>query len=119
LNEPGIEQFLRNSVHNVDNLADREEEKVQRVLSPCERVERFLDYLSAEEEMERAKCRLDEDDHPMADPIMDDIWREYKQEKEWIMRRLAENRERFQDDAPFVYDASEARSVGLDEDDDG
>jgi hypothetical protein len=52
----------------------------------------------------------------MADPVMPYIQNEFRSEKEWIQKRLAENRERFEDDVPFVFDKAEARSFGLDED---
>ena len=52
----------------------------------------------------------------MADPVMPYIQGEFQREKGWIQKRLAENRERFEDDVPFVFDKEEARSFGLDDD---
>lgn len=47
-----VEEELRRSVSRVDNLADREAEKIQRMSERFERVDRFLRYLDKQEERE-------------------------------------------------------------------
>jgi hypothetical protein len=115
--DPDVEKRLRESVYQVNNMRDREEEKVQRVNARFERVEVFLDYLIAQELAERRQFGLDTFKHPMSQPVMPYIRDEYVQEKGWIQRRLTQNRERYEDDVPFKYDADEARSFGLDDED--
>ena len=82
----------------------------------CERVDVFINYLIAEEKIEELEFALSSLGHPMADPVMPYIRDNFQREKEWILKRLTENRERFEDDVPFVYDKEEARSFGLDDD---
>ena len=115
-NDVDTEKYLRDSVYQVNNMSDREEEKVHRVNARFLRVERFLDYLIAQENNERKEFGLDGYDHPMADSVMPYIKGEYIDEKGWIRRRLSENRERFEDDAPFKYNTDEARGFGLQDD---
>ena len=114
--DPDVEKRLRESVYQVNNMRDREEEKVHRVNARFERVESFLDYLIAQESAERRAFGLDTFDHPMAVAVMPLIRDEYVQEKGWINRRLAENRERYEDDSPFKYNREEARGFGLEDD---
>jgi hypothetical protein len=116
LDDPDVERYLRDSVYRVDNMSDREDEKIRRVNTRCERVDRFIAYLTSQETAERKRFGLNGFQHPMADPVMPYIQNEFRSEKEWIQKRLAENRERFEDDVPFVFDKAEARSFGLDED---
>jgi hypothetical protein len=118
LDDPDIERYFRDSVYKVDNLSDREDLKIQRINARCERVDRFIDYLVTQETAERKEFALNTYSHPLADPIMPFIRGEYQGEKQWIQRRLAENRERFEDDVPFNYDKDEARGFGLEDDED-
>jgi hypothetical protein len=53
LDDTEVEGNLRQSVFEVDNLSDRDEEKIRRVNKRFERVERFLAYLNDEEDSER------------------------------------------------------------------
>jgi hypothetical protein len=116
LDDPDVEKYLRDSVYHVDNLSDREDEKIARVNARCERVERFLTYLIAQEANERWRFDLKSHNHPMADQVMFYIRDEFRLEKDRIQMRLAENRERFEDDLPQTIDRDEARSFGLDDD---
>ena len=117
LDDPDVEKYLRDSVYKVDNLSDREDEKIARVRARCERVDVFIDYLIAQEKFERLEFALTDLEHPMADPVMLDIRDNFQREKEWILKRLTENREKFEDDVPFAYDNEEGRSFGLEDDD--
>jgi hypothetical protein len=117
LNDADVEAQLRQSVYEVNNLADREDEKILRVNVRFRRVELFLSYLQKEEDRERREYSLDKYDHPMSCRILPEIAAQFAAEKAWISRRLAENRERYEDDGPFRYDRDEARILGLDDDD--
>lgn len=54
LNDENVERVLRESVFLVDNLVDREEEKLERVRARFRRVEAFLAYLRTEEDADEA-----------------------------------------------------------------
>ena len=105
LNDPSLEKQLRQSVYDVNNLPDEEDQKLERVRSRFKRVELFLDYLVKEEAAERAEFGLDRIDSPLAKPIMKDIKASFESEREWIDRRLRENRERYKEE--YVVDGYE------------
>jgi rhamnose utilization protein RhaD (predicted bifunctional aldolase and dehydrogenase) len=98
LNDRSVEWYLRDSVHHVDNLADREEEKLQRMSIRFERVARFLDYLQKEEVQEIKTYGLQDRDSVIADQIVPVIKSAHEQERLRIERRLRENRERYAED---------------------
>ena len=50
IDDPGVEEELRGSVFRVDNLADREIEKINRMAERFKRVGRFLEYLGEQED---------------------------------------------------------------------
>jgi hypothetical protein len=94
---------LKQSVYRVDNLGDREEDKIQRVETRFARVELFLDYLESEESAERLRFQLDPIQGIIAQRIVGPIREQYEKEREWIRRRIKENRERYSDDAIFEH----------------
>jgi len=104
LNDEGIEAYLRQSVFDVDNLSDREDVKLERVVTRFARVDRFLEYLKKEEERERVKYALDSDDAVFAKRIVQHIQNSFSQESAWIERRIIENREKYDDEAPYRSD---------------
>ena len=61
-------------------------------------MEKFLDYLQQEEEVERTEFGLAGIDSPIAEPIVAGIRRTFENERDWIDRRLRENRERFREE---------------------
>jgi len=66
---------------------------------------RFLDYLEAEETAERTEFNLRGLDSPIAHAVVPGIRGAFDQEKQWIERRLTENRERFREEyAEAKYD---------------
>ena len=57
IDDQGVENALRASVSKVDNLADREGEKIDRMTARFERVNRFLQYLEDQEDREHGGAR--------------------------------------------------------------
>jgi hypothetical protein len=94
LDDSAVEKELRTSVYKVNNLSDREEEKIARMDARFERVERFIDYLEKEEKAEIIKYGLAQLNSTIADGIVDQIRIAFYKQKEWISRRLRENREK-------------------------
>lgn len=93
-----VAEELKQSVYRVDNLYDREEDKVERVEERFKRVESFLDYLKREEDLERSHFQLDRVAGSLGQPITDAIREQYERERDWIRRRIVENRERDADE---------------------
>jgi hypothetical protein len=85
-------------VYQVDNLGDREEEKLTRMQVRFDRVAKFVDYLVREEESEAKEFDLSRRGGIWAEPFAPAIKEDIEQEIAWIERRLRENRERFGDD---------------------
>ena len=92
---------LKQSVYVVDNLYDPEEDKVERVEARFKRVGFFLDYLKSEENQERSHFQLSNDGGSLGQPIIDPIREQYERERDWIRRRIIENRERYADESIF------------------
>jgi hypothetical protein len=92
---------LKLSVAGVDNLSDHEDQKIARMEVRFERVATFLDYLRRQEEAERAQLGLDNMTGPIVERIVPDIVAAFEEQRQWIERRLRENRERYADD-PFM-----------------
>jgi hypothetical protein len=112
LSSEETEAFLRQSVFEVDNLQDREEEKMQRLAVRFARVEKFLDYLKKEEDFDRSEFNLDHASGVFAERIVPSIEASYRQDKAWIERRIRENRERYAEELPYQVDSTEALEVG-------
>ena len=98
LNDSILERALRDSVYRVDNLGDREEDKIARMETRFARVKRFLDYLSHEEDDERERFNLSTIDSVITEPFMPEFHSQFARDQEWIARRLRENRERYAED---------------------
>jgi hypothetical protein len=92
---------LRQSVRDVDNMADKDELKLARIRTRFARVEAFLAYMQDEEDYERRVFSLDKVQGAIGHPIVAEIIAQYQREKEWIELRLAENREHVEEPAPF------------------
>ena len=117
LNDGAVEYQLRQSVYAVNNLIDEGPDKLERVQARCDRVERFLEYLKAEEDRERAEFGLDRLNTPIATPIVPRIQSSFKSERDWILQRLSQNREKYREE--FSYTTfDDAMFVEEDEDND-
>jgi hypothetical protein len=110
-NNSDIAKQLKQSVYLVDNLYDREEDKIQRVETRFARVELFLGYLESEESAERDRFQLNPIDNIIAQRIVAPIREQYEKEREWIRTRIKENREKYSDDA--IFEHLEEESVEL------
>ncbi len=102
LNDPGVEEKLRELVGQVDNLSDREEQKLARVQVRFERVRTFVEYLRSEEEREFAEFDLGRRGGPWGALLIPQLSTSVEREIAWIDRRLKENRERFVDDLKYL-----------------
>jgi hypothetical protein len=98
LNDLSVENTLRSLVQQVDNLGDREEEKLSRMDVRFARVRAFLTYLQREEEKEAALFELSRSGGIWSEPFMPEIIKQAEREIEYIERRLKENRELFPED---------------------
>jgi hypothetical protein len=98
LNDEALMNELRDSVYRVDNLNDTEEDKLLRVNARFERVERFLGYLTNEEDRDAVAYGLDARDTPLSHRFVADIAVAFGKQRERIGRRIAENREKFIED---------------------
>lgn len=90
-----MEKALRDSVHRVDNLADREEGKLIRMQIRFDRVGKFLSYLEEEEGIENERFSLSGRNSVVTDAIVPGMRDEYEQQRSRIEQRLRENRERY------------------------
>ena len=111
-NSSQVAEDLKQSVYLVDNLYDREEDKVERVEARFNIVEVFLDYLKYEEDQERTCLQLDTAAGILGQPIIDLIREQYEREREWIRKRIKENRERYADET--IFETLEEDALKLD-----
>jgi hypothetical protein len=112
LNDLDVERSLRAHVDAVDNLTDRDEDKLARMEVRFMRVRRFLNYLKSEEEKEAAECDLARRGGVWAEPFLPGIVGQVEREIVWIDRRLKENRERFAEDIGFHAAEDETAILG-------
>jgi len=106
-NDRSLAQELKRSVYRVDNLYDREEEKIERVNARFERVDRFLSYLTNEENRERDTFYLEGKSDVIAQAIVPPILDQYEREKKYIAQRLRENREKYEEEITYGDDREE------------
>lgn len=106
-----VAEELLQAVGEVDNWGDKPEEKEQRLAVRFRRVETFLKYLTEEETRERATYRLEGRTGPVCEAIMPSIVKDFVEQKERILRRLQENRDREVEDVPF--DEKKAADYGV------
>jgi hypothetical protein len=119
LNDAAVERSLRTYVDQVDNLSDREDQKLERVQVRFSRVTEFLDYLQREEQREEKEFELAKRGGIWAEPFVPTIRTQVEQEIAWIDRRLKENRERLADDIRFEPYADEASVIDVEEEESG
>jgi hypothetical protein len=112
LNDGQLEKTLRQSVYDVNYLPDFDEKKIERTEARFERVETFIAYLEIEEKRERAQFQLDQNKSPIGEPIMSRIRTEFEEERNWIRKRIKENREKYKEEYAYrTYDNEEADFV--------
>jgi hypothetical protein len=111
INSSSVVQELKSQVEEVDNLSDREDEKLARMTVRFTRVRKFLDYLQREEEGEQTRFALRMRGGAWAEAFVVPIRRQIDTQIAWIERRLKENRERFIDDVKIE---SEGEDVSID-----
>ncbi len=107
LNDSRIEETLRGYVQEVDNLSDRDDQKIERLEVRSSRVRLFLKYMSTEEEREQKQFDLDQRGGIWAEPFIPAITKQIENELSWILRRLKENRERFAEDVQIITEKTD------------
>ena len=112
LNDSQVAEDLKQSVYLVDNLYDREEDKLERVEARFQRVEKLLDYLEYEEDREQSHFHFSTATGIFDQPIIGSIREQYQREREWIRRRITENRERYADES--IFESQEEDALQLD-----
>jgi hypothetical protein len=111
LNSETVEGNIRSMVEQVDNLSDREDQKLERMAIRFARVREFLDYLQREEETEQETFGLKTRGELWAEPFVPPIRKQIESEIEWIERRVKENRERFSDDVQIALEEREEEDL--------
>jgi hypothetical protein len=119
LNSVALERKLRSYVEQVDNLSDREDQKLERMRVRFSRAREFLDYLQTEENREAAEFDLAKRGGIWAAPFVPRIREQIEREIAWIERRLKENRERLAEDIRFESDPDEPSIIDLGESETG
>jgi hypothetical protein len=105
LNDESVERKLCDSVFHVDNLADREDEKLSRMQARFERVALFLAYLDKEERAEHHGRDLAALGGVVGERIVPELMAGFEKERAWIEGRLKQNREREREDIEIVSPA--------------
>ena len=98
LNDAGVERLLRDSVDQVDNLSGRDEDRAQRTEVRFKRVQAFLEYLQHEETRERSQFGLSRLRGLIGTEFVKEVRSEFEHQRDWIRRRIQENRERYLED---------------------
>lgn len=114
--DDAVEATLRRSVELVDNLGDREEEKMQRIEARFARVDEFLGYLERQEREERALFGLDKIDSIVSKVVVSPLRERFVRERAEIRKRLASNRERYEEALVIDLPAEEDLVLGSDDD---
>ena len=105
INDSAVVASLAKSISKVNNLSDPEDDKVARLEERFRRIETFLGYLEKEEEAERKVFHLDnKKKHPIYLKFMSSFRSHYNEQKQWITKRLRENRERYEEEMSARYD---------------
>jgi hypothetical protein len=107
LDDVALMSDLRESLYQVGNIGDRDDTKLERTQARFDRVERFLTYLEVQENDERKRFELDRLQSVIAEPIVPRLRAAYQRQRDWIARRLRENREKFIEAEPLAISAEE------------
>jgi hypothetical protein len=120
INDKNIGIKLGHLITEVDEISDIQEYMSERMDFRFERVETFLSYLLKEEQDERKKFSLDKQAGPLGQEFIPEILSQYKNEKEWIQRRIAERAFMRTDDTlvldqkvPDFIESEESKQGGL------
>jgi len=114
LDDAGLEKELRDAVYAVDNLADREDQKMERMAVRFDRAEKFIGYLAHQERAETERFGLDSVSGVLARPITSRIRNQFATQKLYIEQKLAEQRRRYAaEEMPDEADDSEGAVFGL------
>jgi AAA ATPase domain len=90
LNDGNLEKAVRQSVYDVNNLADKEQEKYDRMQVRFNRTLWFLDYLAQEEKRDFEIFNLQRAPAPLSDLFMPRIINTFRKDREYIERRIRE-----------------------------
>lgn len=113
-NDDGICKNITAMVSKVDNLSDKEDDKLERMTVRFVRVESFLNYLENEENNEFVIYDLESKNNFLTEKFMPEINKRFMMQKEWISRRLKENREKYSEELLFEsFDAEEKEILPL------
>jgi len=111
LNDEHLARILTASIQKVNNLIDREDQKIERTDERFARTEKFMEYLAAEEAAETKKYGLDKSKSVISESIVPAIRANFNDQKSWISRRLRENRERYAEELTFNFDDAELQFI--------
>jgi hypothetical protein len=92
LNNSALAAYLRQSVYEVNNLADSEKEKVKRMQVRFDRTARFLTYLEAEENAEYQAYDLYHAPRNFRHKFMPYVFDGFRNQRVYIEQRLSEGR---------------------------
>lgn len=114
LNDESLEKYLRQSVYDVNNLADREQEKYERMQVRFKRTQKYLDYLILEENREFEFFNMERLPTPLSGKFMPRILQQFQGERAYIEDRLKAG---IMDDAPDLPDDNLVKQfeISLDE----
>jgi len=107
INDVDVRDDLCRSVQDVDNLYDREDQKIERVTTRFSRVEKFLTYLELEEIQEFDKYSLGVIDSIFKEKFVAKISKEYVRERDSIFERIQKNHEKYEQENLFTLTEEE------------
>jgi len=113
LDDAAVERKLRDYVETVDNLSDKEDQKLQRMEVRFRRVREFLDYLQREEERETKQFDLAARAEIWSEPFVPKIRLQIEEEISYIERRVNENREKYTQDVKFESEPDETSGMDI------
>jgi hypothetical protein len=90
LNDADLARTFRESVYQVNNLADKDAEKVARLGVRLDRVGQFLRYLEQDERSEQDHFGLSMVQGPLSTAFMPETLGVFKKDREYIENRLAQ-----------------------------
>lgn len=105
---------IKDMVFRVDNLADKEEDKIERMDVRFDRVELFLNYLEKEENDEFNIYDLNSKNNFLSEKNIPDIKKRFFKQKDWILHRLKENKEKYTEAQLFeTYETEEKEMLSI------
>lgn len=92
LNDSEVERSLRQSVYDVNNLADREHDKEERMRIRFDRTQIFINYLAKEENEEFIRFDMGRMPLPLSSLFMTGIKSRFAEDRAYIERKLHQGR---------------------------